>query len=395
MKRLSTIALALFAITACSVDPARTPTVSVDDPGGNSKKTPNGKTTPDPDVEPENKKEDTPVKEDPVKKDPVKKDPVAEPIHCMTTAWSSWSECSAQCGGGEQTRTRTIAMEAQFGGTDCGALEETRTCGEQACPPEVGGYDARVVEYSNGAFVQLNSRDWVENNPDGPHRFIEMGRDEWSVYLQRTDGALSIQLDMWTNEVKYTPAGGFQVVLYEITSASSKDEAAAETTGWSASRAYYGSGSFSQLTADVWVEHLPGERYEYLEIGRDEWSVYLQAKNFSIQLDFWTDEVLYSTGGEQSALFPIEDGETINGWNVREVSVATGTFRQTDAYEWVELDDNGKAVFYFEETVRDEWSAYLYDASRQVSLRLDLWTQKVHYSDPNQAFDLYSITGVM
>ena len=49
--------------------------------------------------------------------------------------WSEWSECSAICEGGRQTRTRTCTNPAPAnGGSDCeDALEETQTCNDHEC----------------------------------------------------------------------------------------------------------------------------------------------------------------------------------------------------------------------------------------------------------------------
>ena len=50
--------------------------------------------------------------------------------------FGDWSECSAECGGGTQTRSRTCTNPAPaHGGADCvGDSSETRKCNTQACP---------------------------------------------------------------------------------------------------------------------------------------------------------------------------------------------------------------------------------------------------------------------
>ena len=50
--------------------------------------------------------------------------------------FGDWSVCSAECGGGIQTRTRTCTNPAPaHGGADCvGDSTETRECNTQACP---------------------------------------------------------------------------------------------------------------------------------------------------------------------------------------------------------------------------------------------------------------------
>jgi hypothetical protein len=56
------------------------------------------------------------------------------PVDCVVSDWSEWSTCTATCGGGMQTRTRTVLVPAQFGGAPCGSLSESRACNEQPCP---------------------------------------------------------------------------------------------------------------------------------------------------------------------------------------------------------------------------------------------------------------------
>ena len=53
--------------------------------------------------------------------------------------WSdddAWSECSADCGGGTQTRTRTCTNPAPANdGADCvGQATETQNCNTEPCP---------------------------------------------------------------------------------------------------------------------------------------------------------------------------------------------------------------------------------------------------------------------
>lgn len=45
-----------------------------------------------------------------------------------------WGACDKPCGGGNQTRTRTVKTAPTGGGTACPPLEESRACNTQACP---------------------------------------------------------------------------------------------------------------------------------------------------------------------------------------------------------------------------------------------------------------------
>ena len=55
------------------------------------------------------------------------------PVNCEVSAWSDWSSCSVPCGGGTQSRKRTVIVQPQFGGALCPELEEYQACNTQAC----------------------------------------------------------------------------------------------------------------------------------------------------------------------------------------------------------------------------------------------------------------------
>eukprot|EP01128_Nolandella_sp_AFSM9_P004201 TRINITY_DN1848_c0_g1_i1.p1 TRINITY_DN1848_c0_g1~~TRINITY_DN1848_c0_g1_i1.p1 ORF type:complete len:516 (+),score=77.39 TRINITY_DN1848_c0_g1_i1:195-1742(+) len=57
------------------------------------------------------------------------------PVDCIWGEWSAFNTCSAQCGGGSQSRTRSIATQAANGGSTCaGASTESQPCNTGACP---------------------------------------------------------------------------------------------------------------------------------------------------------------------------------------------------------------------------------------------------------------------
>ena len=56
-------------------------------------------------------------------------------VDCEWDAFGEWTDCSADCGTGTQTRTRSEATTAAHGGTACvGDTTETRDCNTQHCP---------------------------------------------------------------------------------------------------------------------------------------------------------------------------------------------------------------------------------------------------------------------
>eukprot|EP00747_Dinoflagellata_sp_TGD_P156415 gnl/TRDRNA2_/TRDRNA2_177661_c10_seq1.p1 gnl/TRDRNA2_/TRDRNA2_177661_c10~~gnl/TRDRNA2_/TRDRNA2_177661_c10_seq1.p1 ORF type:complete len:899 (+),score=218.17 gnl/TRDRNA2_/TRDRNA2_177661_c10_seq1:93-2699(+) len=55
------------------------------------------------------------------------------PVDCEMNKWSSWSGCSAKCGGGVKSKTRGIKTEPKNGGVPCGETSMADTCNAQAC----------------------------------------------------------------------------------------------------------------------------------------------------------------------------------------------------------------------------------------------------------------------
>ncbi len=71
-------------------------------------------------------------------------------------------------------------------------------------PSVINGQNVQWVQYSGGrtgTFCVTGPKQWSEENSDGRHTFTEQARDEWSVYLRRTDGQLTIQLDLHTKDI--------------------------------------------------------------------------------------------------------------------------------------------------------------------------------------------------
>lgn len=62
---------------------------------------------------------------------------VLSPVDCKVSEWSDWGACSKECGGGTQSRTRTVTTPAANGGTPCPTLSDTQPCNTQDCPTMV------------------------------------------------------------------------------------------------------------------------------------------------------------------------------------------------------------------------------------------------------------------
>lgn len=74
-----------------------------------------------------------------------------QPIDCILSDWSSWSDCSATCGGGRQFRTRTILQPSENAGIACppqSLLREERECNTDNCPPAPVPRDCKLSDWS-------------------------------------------------------------------------------------------------------------------------------------------------------------------------------------------------------------------------------------------------------
>jgi hypothetical protein len=56
------------------------------------------------------------------------------PVHCSVSAYSQWSACTTSCGGGAQTRSRSVMATAAHGGYACPSLAAERRCNTHECP---------------------------------------------------------------------------------------------------------------------------------------------------------------------------------------------------------------------------------------------------------------------
>ncbi|CAK8671661.1 unnamed protein product [Clavelina lepadiformis] len=59
------------------------------------------------------------------------------PVNCVWGPWTSFETCSVTCGGGMQSRSRSVTTSASCGGSSCSGLtSEIRTCNTECCPVE-------------------------------------------------------------------------------------------------------------------------------------------------------------------------------------------------------------------------------------------------------------------
>ena len=119
----------------------------------------------------------------------------------------------------------------------------------------------------------------------------------------------------------------------------------------------------------------------------------------TLEINLNADKIIYSdTAANRFELYSVTKAYArINGWTINRVGVRivagipAGEYRQTGETTWVELNASQQVIFRFNETQREESSVYLHDPSRNVSLQVDLGSEKVIYSEATRRFDLYSV----
>ena len=76
--------------------------------------------------------------------------------------WSVWSSCSKSCGGGTQTRTRTITSISNYNGQSCGNRTDTETqrCNTQSCCESVSISGSYVGPKSAPKSVILGGKEY-------------------------------------------------------------------------------------------------------------------------------------------------------------------------------------------------------------------------------------------
>lgn len=208
--------------------------------------------------------------------------------------------------------------------------------------PNVSGFDAKTVEYANGFFTQSGTSAqgvglWYEaaNTSGNSFDFVEVARDEWSVYLKDPSRDVRIQLDMWRGEILYASGNAEMRPLYDIIGAdtvslveptplaSRADAGGAafpDHSGYSVAQVIHSAGAFTLLETvrgRVWEERDQNGQLTamYRELGQDDWSVYLYdpKSGRNTQLDLWQGKIYVTpAGGTKQTAFTIDTAASMH-----------------------------------------------------------------------------------
>lgn len=132
------------------------------------------------------------------------------PVDCKVEDWSSWTKCSATCGGGTKTRGRGIVQE--IGGAVCPALEEKESCNTDQCPGYffllqrlflVCSVDCEVDDWSTWSDCSATCGEGTKTRERGVVQGSENGGAECPVLEEKelcnTDQCPGYILFLWNN----------------------------------------------------------------------------------------------------------------------------------------------------------------------------------------------------
>lgn len=179
----------------------------------------------------------------------------------------------------------------------------------------------------------------------------------------------------------------------------------AGTNGRNVTAVVAGPSRFGLLPYRRWVEGTTDGVFEFEELYRDDWSVYLfdRSRSVRLQIDLHRRQVFYADNEdapELRLLYSVESANNeANGLNIARVSVPSGVFLMTGPGSWIERGFDG-SVFNFLEQSRDDGSVYLLDRSRNVRLQMDVRRKQILYADDSAPlmrplYDIISCDAVM
>ena len=255
-----------------------------------------------------------------------------------------------------------------------------------------------------GVIRQVDNHTWrIKDGKNGKDtdEFQETGRTSDAIFLFDAVNNAGLQINLATNVILSVSANGDTTDLYSILVANEKP------TGWLARRVHLGKNTgdldyvFQQTGPKTWRERVvsSGDIYTYTETGRGDWGVFLKDNNRDLRIQFDLHRMVRLNSWSDAEF---EDVDTIahatakvTGWLVNRVDYTTqgrevdGSFRQISKGRWIEDDlDQGYNLFEYKEVFRGPWAVELYDKSRALTYRIDLFTTKISISQHGNDYEL-------
>lgn len=226
---------------------------------------------------------------------------------------------------------RILAMSLAAAGTACAlpvsAAPASALIAAAAAAPVQGGRFGRtngrnvaLAQHSQGRFVETAPGRWGEFDASGREgfRFVETGRDEWSVYLFDQSRNVRIQIDIWRGQIRYADGNSPYSDLYVITNAAPRAGGGGGGPNWGGGddsayddvrRVEYPGGFFQNVGGGRWVETArDGSRLNFNEVRGRQGTIRIYDQSRAVTIIFYFDRntiFISDRGGPERFIYPI------------------------------------------------------------------------------------------
>lgn len=106
-------------------------------------------------------------------------------VDCKVSGWGNWSACSVSCGGGTQSRSRTVTQRKWNNGAACPNLLESQSCNTQGCYSTRTESTVRTAASDGSGSDRLRDLDFLDCGDDAINGF-KLERDGNEIYYKYT-----------------------------------------------------------------------------------------------------------------------------------------------------------------------------------------------------------------
>ena len=221
--------------------------------------------------------------------------PIGDPVVTETTEVTTTSKTNNQ--------VPTAAIKTEGSNTKNSISQTASTVSKPL--PKVNGRNVNFISFGSGYLRNMGNGIWVEEDANfkSNFEFIEEGRDDFSVYLHDKGRNVKLRPDLHTKKIMYSDSKTQERVQYDI------KEALESVKGAQVKKVTYNhhtgkEGSFAKVpNTKTWLESNPdliNAPKQFTEIGRDEWSVYLEdGGGYEIVLDLYQKKVKIKEKGKE------------------------------------------------------------------------------------------------
>jgi len=343
---------------------------------------------------------------------------IEAPVNCVVSSWSAWSSCSETCGGGTQSRSRTIITQPAYGGTACPTLIESRSCNTQDCPClsycsgstayYSGTYSSRICHYSSkncntldGYYDTGNTR-WIQD-PNNWNLEIEQKEQIYrDYYCTSGDCSYNNGNTRWVNtgNTRFVPDGtSCNFDGNSCTSGGSVGGSCVEELFCDGSTCSVGSVDYNSYCNSAPVANITCTPSDCTVYKNDSLVLNNNSTdaNNNISSSNWIIEKLQGSSYIEKANITYTGANALNNYSVQTTVLGTGTFRaKLNVVDVTSASGNTTKSFYINQDIIPAFTCSLNNVDFQACNSLIVNEGETVYlldnSTPSQGGDIISRT---